>query len=98
MVVLKYGTFWRDTRRALQPFLHPQAIHRFRDIHVRTTHELLGDLLSTPRLWVSVTLWVAMAETTNLADYSGAVHVSTQDDAYRGYHIPKGTYVLPNSW
>lgn len=25
-------------------------------------------------------------------------HLSTQDDEYRGYHIPAGTLVLPNTW
>ncbi|KAJ7155325.1 cytochrome P450 [Mycena filopes] len=25
-------------------------------------------------------------------------HVSTQDDMYRGYHIPKGAMMIPNAW
>lgn len=25
-------------------------------------------------------------------------HRTTKDDEYRGYHIPAGTIVLPNSW
>lgn len=25
-------------------------------------------------------------------------HQSTEDDEYRGYHIPAGTLVIPNSW
>lgn len=25
-------------------------------------------------------------------------HQSTKDDEYRGYHIPAGTIVIPNSW
>ena len=25
-------------------------------------------------------------------------HLSTKDDIYKGYHIPKGSIVLPNAW
>lgn len=25
-------------------------------------------------------------------------HLSTQDDVYEGYHIPKGSIMIPNSW
>lgn len=28
----------------------------------------------------------------------GVVHVSSQDDVYKGYYIPKGTNILPNAW
>lgn len=28
----------------------------------------------------------------------GVPHMSTQDDEYKGYHIPAGTVVIPNSW
>lgn len=28
----------------------------------------------------------------------GVPHQSTEDDEYRGYHIPAGTLVIPMSW
>lgn len=28
--------------------------------------------------------------------HTGLAHVLKQNDVYRGYHIPKGTYVMPN--
>lgn len=33
-----------------------------------------------------------------LTRFVGVVHVSTQDDVYQNYFIPKETYVLPNTW
>jgi cytochrome P450 len=28
----------------------------------------------------------------------GIPHMTTEDDIYRGYRIPKGAYLLPNIW
>ena len=28
----------------------------------------------------------------------GVAHANTEDDEYNGYFIPKGTYVMANSW
>ena len=30
--------------------------------------------------------------------FSAVPHCSTEDDEYRGYRIPKGTIILPNTW
>lgn len=48
MVMLRYGSFWRDTRRALQPLVHPQAIHRYRGSATSSARDFLRSLLSTP--------------------------------------------------
>lgn len=29
---------------------------------------------------------------------AGVAHVSTEDDVYNGYFIPKGAILLPNIW
>ena len=28
----------------------------------------------------------------------GLMHRSTEDDEYRGFYIPEGTFVIPNAW
>jgi len=28
----------------------------------------------------------------------GVLHTSREDDCYENYHIPKGTWILPNVW
>ena len=28
----------------------------------------------------------------------GVIHATAEDDEYNGYFLPKGTYVVPNSW
>lgn len=28
----------------------------------------------------------------------GAAHMTTEDDLFEGYHIPKGAYIMPNIW
>lgn len=48
MLLQRYGPFWRDTRRVLQRQMHPQIVHRYRPIEMKSTHELLQNLLATP--------------------------------------------------
>ena len=31
-------------------------------------------------------------------NYQGIPHMSTNDDEYDGYHIPKGTILIGNAW
>ena len=36
--------------------------------------------------------------TTILKSSKGVAHMSTNDDEYNGYYIPKGTIMIANSW
>ncbi len=29
---------------------------------------------------------------------TGVIHLAMEEDEYRGYHIPRGTVVIPNPW
>ena len=39
-----------------------------------------------------------LLESRNNSIRSGVPHLSTEGDVYEGYHIPKGSIVIPNSW
>ncbi|EKM49100.1 uncharacterized protein PHACADRAFT_214509 [Phanerochaete carnosa HHB-10118-sp] len=46
--LMRYNAFWRDARKAYHRELHPQAVQRFRPIVVRSSYELLRNLLRAP--------------------------------------------------
>lgn len=48
MLLQRYGTFWRDTRRVLQRQMNPQIVTRYRPIEMKSAHEFLQNLLATP--------------------------------------------------
>ena len=41
---------------------------------------------------------IAIIFSTILMVYEAVPHMSTNDDEYDGYYIPKGTIVFGNSW
>ncbi|KAJ7124060.1 cytochrome P450 [Mycena crocata] len=53
-----------------------------------------GDFEHTPYLAAVVHEVFRWHPVTPFAVY----HVSTQDDTYNGYHIPKGSIIIPNAW
>lgn len=44
----KYGSEWRDGRKAFHHEFRPQVVHKFRPIETRGVHYLLRSLLKTP--------------------------------------------------
>ena len=42
--------------------------------------------------------FVIMINATILMDSEGVPHMSTNDDEYNGFYIPKGTVMIGNSW
>ena len=42
--------------------------------------------------------FIVMIINTILTSYEGLPHMSTTDDEYNGYYIPKGTVLIGNAW
>ena len=48
MGLMRYGSLWRDSRKAIAQEFHPQVIDRYRPAEIKSTHEFLCDLIETP--------------------------------------------------
>ena len=45
----RYGTPWRDCRRAFHTEFNPESVKQFRPVEERAAHQFLRNLLDRPR-------------------------------------------------
>lgn len=79
---------------ALHPEIQKKAQKSLDDVLRGERLPNFGDFDCAPYLAATVNEIFRWHPVTPFAVY----HVSTQDDVYNGYHIPKGSVVVPNAW
>ena len=77
--------------------------NRLPDFHDRLSLPYINAVVKESSRWNVVAplgrpLLIVIAATTILTISEGIPHVSTIDDEYNGFYIPKGTVMIANAW
>ena len=76
--------------------------NRFPDFHDRPSLPYINAVIKELSRWNLVVPlgrpFVTIIITTILTSSEGVPHMSTMDDEYNGFYIPKGTIMLGNAW
>ena len=76
--------------------------NRLPDFHDRPSLPYINAVVKESSRWNLVlpfgTLFVIIIITTILTSSEAIPHMSTFDDEYNGFYIPKGTIVMGNAW
>jgi Cytochrome P450 len=76
--------------------------NRLPDFHDRPSLPYINAVVKESSRWNLVLPlgkpFVTIIITTILTSSEGFPHMSTMDDEYNGFHIPKGTIVMGNAW
>jgi hypothetical protein len=77
--------------------------NRLPDFHDRSSLPYLTALVKEVGRWNLVVplgrpFFVITIITTILTSFEGVPHMSTNDDEYNGFYIPKGTVMIGNAW
>ena len=76
--------------------------NRLPDFHDRPSLPYINAILKESSRWNLVTplgrVFVIVIHATILTSFAAIPHMSTIDDEYNGFYIPKGTLMIPNAW
>ena len=78
--------------------------NRLPDFHDRPSLPYVNAVVKESSRWNLVTplgrpfVITIITYTTILTSSKGVPHMSTNDDEYNGYYIPKGTVLIGNAW
>ena len=76
--------------------------NRFPDFHDRPSLPYINAVVKESSRWNLVTPlgrpFVIIIHAAFLTSSPAIPHLSSFDDEYNGYYIPKGTLLIPNSW
>jgi hypothetical protein len=88
--------------RAQAELDHVIGHERFADVSDKAHLPYLEAVIRECFRWLPVTplgkMYLCYFPRQKISSNVGAGHVTTQDDEYRGYYIPKGTITLPFQW
>ena len=75
---------------------------RLPDFHDRPSLPYINAVVKEASRWNLISPlgmpFVIMINATILMDSEGVPHMSTNDDEYNGFYIPKGTVMIGNAW
>ena len=77
--------------------------NRLPDFHDRPSLPYINAVVKEISRWNLVTpfgkpLFISSSAATILTSSQGIPHLSTIDDKYNGFYIPKGTVMIANAW
>ena len=76
--------------------------NRLPDFHDRPSLPYINAVVKESSRWNLVIplgrLFIIVIHATILTSFQGVPHMSTIDDEYNGFYIPKGTIMMGNAW